>query len=361
MDTVAGAANRRPQAGSAFSVGMEAELRFIRQFAIKLKAGLSVAKCLAALASETKHRRLRAACVAMSAQVAAGSRLSQALASQPLFDAGVVRLVELGEQTSNLKGALANAADYLERVGRLRLAMHHGVVKPLNVLTLVLLAVFIAAVSLSFLVREIFPVATSPHLGSLTSADRIAIRIAEVVRLAWPYVGVLGLLNFLALKLIPRQPKARAILEQVALRVPLVAGPTRATALACFTLTVAILMRAGALLGEAMVVAAQTATQAYMRDTILASVRKIEAGKPYLETMVEDGFLRRRDMNVVQTAERRGELAPFMMGFAGDCEREASEKIRSLTAVAHTMVVLLLGLAIAGVVLGLYVPVFVSH
>ena len=361
MDTVAGVSNRRTQAGSAFSVGMEAELRFIRQFAIKLKAGLSAEKCLAALASETKHRRLRAACVAMSTQVAAGSLLSQALASQPLFDAGVIRLVELGEQTANLKGALANAADYLERVGRLRRAMHHGVVQPLNVLTLVLLAIFIAVVSLSFLVREVLPVATAPHLGSLTSADRIAIRISEIVRMAWPYVGVLGFLNFLALKLLPRQSRARAILEQVGLRMPLVAGAMRATALSCFTLTVAILMRAGGLLGEAMAVAAQTATQAFMRDGIVATVRKIEAGKPYLEAMVEGGFLRRRDMNAVQTAERRGELATFMLGFARDCEREASEKIRALTAVAHTTVVLVLGLAIAGVVLGLYVPVFVSH
>jgi type II secretory pathway component PulF len=283
------------------------------------------------------------------------------LAGQQIFDAAVVRLVEFGEQAGNLKGALANAADYLERVGRVRRAMHNAVAKPLNVLSLVLLAIFIAAVALSFLVKDVLPEASASHHAALTLADRIAIKVAEVIRVAWPYVGVLGLLNFLALHLLPRHARARAILDQVALRLPLVAAATRATAQACFIRTVGILMRTGALLGEAMGIAAQTASHPFMRDAVALTVQKIEAGKPYIEAMVEVGLLRRREINAVQSAERRGELGTIILALADDCEREALEKVGTLTTVAHTTVVLLLGVAIAGVVLSLYVPVFVSR
>ena len=110
-----------------------------------------------------------------------------------------------------------------------------------------------------------------------------------------------------------------------------------------------------------MSIAAETAPQPFMRDALALTVRKIEAGKPYLEAMVEGGFLRRRDVNAVQSAERRGELATFMLTFADECEWEASDAVRTLTTVAHTVVVVLLGLAIAAVVLTLYVPVFVSR
>ena len=293
------------------------------------------------------------------AQVAQGNTLSRALAGEPVFDAAVVRIVEMGEQTGQVKGALANAADYLERVGRLRRSMHNAVTKPLNVLTLVLLAIFIAAVALSFLVREVLPDAMILHHASLSATDRLALKISKAVRVAWPYVGMLGFVNFLLLKLLPRQPRARAIIEQVALGLPLVASATRATARACFFRTVAILMRSGALLNDGVTMAGQSATYAFMRNAVAQSVRKIGAGKPYLEVLVEDGFLHRRDVNAVQSAERRGDLGVFMLALADDCEREAVERVRTLTTVAHTTVVLLLGVTIAAVVLGLYVPVFI--
>lgn len=361
MDTAAVGAGKRAQSEGTFSEGMEAELRLLRQFAVKLKAGLSVEKCLAALVGETRNRRLRKACQAMQALVARGVPLSLAMRDQPIFDAAIVRMVELGEQAENLKEALTNASNYLERTGRLRRAMHHAVAKPLNVLTLVLLAIFIAAVSLSFLVKETLPEASTLHHTTLGLADRIAVQVARVVRKVWPYVGLLGFLNFLALQLLPRRPGARAVLGQVALKMPLAAAAMRATAQACFVRTAGVLMRTGALLGEAMSIAAETAPQSFMRNALALTVRKIEAGKPYVEAMVEGGFLRRRDINVVQSAERRGELATFMLTFADECEREASDRVRSLTTVAHTVVVVLLGLAIAAVVLSLYVPVFVSR
>jgi type II secretory pathway component PulF len=50
-----------------------------------------------------------------------------------------------------------------------------------------------------------------------------------------------------------------------------------------------------------------------------------------------------------------------MLSLADDCEREATDKVGTLTTVAHTAVVAVIGLAIAAVVLSLYVPVFVSH
>lgn len=360
MDTVV-AANKPAQSVVSFSVGMEAELRFVRRFSVKAKAGLPAEKCLAALAGETKNRRLRAACKAVQGQVAQGCSLARALAEQPAFDVAVVRLVEFGEQERNLKGALAHAADYLERVGRLRRAMHSAVAKPLNVLSLVLLAVFIAAVALSFLVKEVLPeVGASQHVA-LTLADRIAIQVAGVLRVAWPVLGMLGFLSFLALQLLPRHARVRTILDQVALRLPLVAAAMRATAQACFMRTVGILMRSGAQLGEAMAIAAQTTTYPFMAKSVALTVQKIEAGKPYIEAMVEDGLLRRRDINAVQSAERRGELGTFLLALADDCERQAAERVGTLTTVAHTAVVVLLGLAIAAVVLSLYVPVFVSR
>lgn len=348
--------------GGALGAQQEALLRFVRQLSVKLKAGLSPDKCLAALATETRHRGLRDACVAMHGAVAKGSPLAAAMREHGrFFDACVVGLVEWGERARKLRVALASVADYLEHKGRLEVALHGAVVRPLDALSFVLLAIFIATVVLSFLAHEVLPVAASGQTVAATTADRIAVAVAEFVREAWPFVGAFGLLCFLALRLLPRHPGTATALYASALRLPWLGPALRANAVAIFCLTVGIRMRAGNTLGQAMDIAARTAGNPRVRQRIATTMRKIDRGRPYIDVLVEDGFLRLGDVTAVQAAERRGELGALMLTLAEDREREALADARSLKTLVDTLVVLLIGVAILGVVLTLYVPVFVAH
>ena len=147
LATSNGEENGRTAHRSASSAEAEAALRFVRQFAVKLKAGLSTDKCLAALTNETRHRRLRRACQDMHAATAKGMPLAQAMRGhRRLFDDCVTGLVERGEQTRKLHVALASVADYLEHRLRLERALRGAVARPLDALSFVLLATFIAAV-----------------------------------------------------------------------------------------------------------------------------------------------------------------------------------------------------------------------
>jgi type IV pilus assembly protein PilC len=352
-----------PSSQTAIQVNVHEVLRFARQFSVKLKAGLSPEKCLEVLSHEMRDRGMRAVCHAMRAQVSRGSPLALAMREHPgAFDEGVIRLVSAGEQGGNLRGALAAAADYLERIRTARAGLHSAVAQPLNVLALVLLAVFIATVVLSFLAADVLPSSLAHHhLVGQSVLDRITIQVSEVIRWVWPFVGVFGACCFVALHTLPRIAASRTALERLAEHLPLIRNAWHATGLACFARTVTVQMRAGALLGEAMGVAAQTAPSVTFREAIAGTVDRIEAGRPYLEALVEEGFLRRRDINAAQAAERRGDLAGFMQTVAEDYERQASEAVGKLKTFSHTAVVAALGVTIVGVVLTLYVPVFFAH
>jgi len=142
---------------------------------------------------------------------------------------------------------------------------------------------------------------------------------------------------------------------------PWLGAALRSHAQAVFFLTVGVCMRAGSPLGQAMDIAAGTARNLTVRRHILATMRKIDKGRPYMDALVEDGFLRLGDVTAVQAADRRGELGPLMLTLAEDREREALANAKTLKAIVDTVVVLLLGLAVLGVMLTLYVPVFVTH
>jgi type II secretory pathway component PulF len=335
-------------------------LRFVRQLQVKVAAGLSVDKALVALASETKSKRLRRACKEMQAELAGGRSLAAAMAGQKgVFDACVLRLVEEGEQARNLKRALAAASEHVQRTAELRRSLRNAVAKPLDALFLVLLAVFIAAVALSFLVKDVLPPMAGPHRAALSGADAVAIRAARLLRTLWPVLGLCGAMAFAAVHVLPRIRGARAGLEGSALRLPLLGAAHRQISLACFSWTIGILMRAGIRLDEAMQVAAATAQHEVMRTSITNTMRTIEAGKPYLDAMAEAGFLRRRDISSISAAERRGELPAAILTLAADYQREASDRVARLRAVVQTGVVLVLGLAIVSVMLTLYLPVVI--
>jgi type II secretory pathway component PulF len=335
-------------------------LRLMRQLQVKLAAGLSVEKALSALASETKNRRLRLACRDMREEVLRGRPLAGAMAGQDgIFDACVLRLVEDGEATRNLRRALTASVEYIERTAGLRRSMRDAVAKPLDALLLVLSAVFVAAVVLSFLVKDALPAAAGAHQAALGTVDRVAVRAAELVRALWPAVAVCGAAAFSGARLMPRFRGTRALLDAIGANLPLLGGAYRETTMACFCWTIGILMRAGARLDEAMKVAAVTANQEAMRAAIASTVQAIEGGRPYLEAMAESGLLRRRDVAAISTAERGGDLAMTILTLAGEREREAKDRVSRLRTLAQTCVVLVLGLTIVSVVLTLYVPVFV--
>jgi type II secretory pathway component PulF len=236
------------------------------------------------------------------------------------------------------------------------------VAQPLNVLALVLLAVFIATVVLSFLATDTLPASlTNHHAVGQSLLDRVTIRVSEIIRWVWPFVGVFGACCFVALHTLPRIAGSRRALERLAEHLPLLRDAWHLTGLACFARTVTVQMRAGAMLGEAMGIAAQTAPSLPFREAIGHTVGRIEAGRPYLEALIEDGFLHRRDINAAQAAERRGELAGFMQTIAEDYERQASEAVAKLKTFSHTAVVVALGVSIVAVMWTLYVPVFIAH
>jgi type IV pilus assembly protein PilC len=339
-----------------------AVLRFLRQLAIKLKAGLSLDKCLAALCTETRHAGVRQACVAIRAKTAGGTALADAMREHgQLFDVCVTGLVERGEKTRKLLGMLGSACDYLETRRRLEDGLRSAIFRPLNALSLVLLATFIATVALSFLAREFLPVSTLTQPASHSSAEQLAALVARKVQIAWPYVGVFGFVCFLALQFLPRLAPTRRVLDAIGVRLPLVGAAVRSTGVALFVRTLAIRTQVGATLAQAMTIAALTAQNQPMRERITTLIHRIEKGRPYIDALVEDGTLRLGDVTAVQAADRRGDLATVLLTLARDREQEATADVKALKAVTHTVVVVLLGVAIMGVVLTLYVPVFINH
>jgi type IV pilus assembly protein PilC len=341
-------------------VRAEDVLRFVRALSVKLKAGLSIEKCLAALANETKNGQLRVVCTELHKEVTGGCPLSLTMREYSgVFDDATVRMVENGEQTGNLRGALANVADYLEHNSGMYRAVRVAVLRPLEVLSLILLVIFIATVALSFLVKEFLPAASEGHHATVSATDQIALLVSENVRNFWPLVGAFGAIIFLILNLLPRFRMTRVALDALAMKVPLVKNAIHTTELACYVRTVGILMRAGAMLSDAMQIAARSIRNQSMRAAVGRTLEKIEKGKPYIEALVDDGLMRRRDVIAVQTAERRGELPAFVMTQAEEREREAIDRVMRLKTLTHTLVMMVLGLCIVAVVVTLYVPVFV--
>jgi general secretion pathway protein F len=339
-----------------------ARLRFLRQFSVKLKAGLSVDKCLAALSGEIRNRRVQLAVRDMHKVVVQGLPFSRAMRKHAgLFDECVVGLVEHGEQARKLRPVLASVIDYLDRRGGIEEALRRAVARPLNALALVLLATFVATVVMSFLVKAGVAGPATGANAAVSTLDIVASKVAHAVHLAWPFIGAFGLLCFVLLKLVPRLAATRAWLDTVALRLPLVAPAVHSAGLAIFFRTIGLRMQAGTPMPVAMRVAATTAPNRSMAERIAATIQRIEDNRPYIDALVADGFLRLGDVTAVQAAERRGDLGAVMLTLAGDRDREAAIDVKKLTALVDTVVVGTLGLVILAVMLTLYVPVFVAH
>jgi type II secretory pathway component PulF len=122
----------------------EAEvITFLRQLAVSLENGVSLADGLALLARETHNLTLRALALRLERSVREGDSLSHGLSAYPrIFSPVHVRLLEAGEAGGRMPQVLRQLADYAERAGTAAQRIRTALVYPqvVGIFTLILMA-----------------------------------------------------------------------------------------------------------------------------------------------------------------------------------------------------------------------------
>lgn len=329
-------------AGSAKGLG-----HAVQELAVLLDAGLPLDRSLAILAGQREHRALRPALEAVLEQVRGGAPLAEAMRAHPaVFPAVAIALVEAGEASGALNGALARLAEMLLRAEQLREQLRSALIYPV-------LLLFAAGGSVLLLLTVVVPQFEAFFEGSrvpLPTATVVVLGASRLVREdgALLLLGLLGLL--LALRAALGRPEARRGLHAALLRAPL-AGPLLARIeTARFARTLGTLVEAGVPLAGALPIARRTFANLAMAEAIDAATQSLKEGEGLAGPLEATGLLPPIAVTFLRTGEETGRLGEMLTRLADALDRDIQKTTARFLALLVPVITILLGILVATVV-----------
>jgi type IV pilus assembly protein PilC len=328
---------------------------FSRQFATMINSGLSLLRSLYILSEQTENEALRAIIVDVRQDVEKGASLSQAMSKHPkAFSQLYVSMVKSGEIGGVLDQVLLRLSDTIEKQVELRGKIKSALTYPVAVLGLVLM---IVAAMLLFIV-PIFKSLYDDLGGTLPLPTRVLLVVSGILTKFLPLV-VLAIAGMaFAFRRWLKTETGRAAWDAFKLKVPVFGGLVQKTALTRFAGTLSALLRSGVPILEALEIVSDTVSNTVMATAIRDVQTAVKGGESISKPLTQHKVFPPMVVQMMAVGEETGALDEMLEKIGKFYEQEVEATVDALTSLLEPALIVVLGGAVGGMVVSLYMPMF---
>ncbi|MDP9387823.1 MAG: type II secretion system F family protein, partial [Actinomycetota bacterium] len=328
---------------------------FSRQFAVMINSGLSLLRALYILQEQTENKVLAGVLTEVRQDVEKGSSLSQALARHPkTFNKLYVAMVRAGETGGVLDSVLVQLADTIEKQVELRQKIKSAMTYPVAVLCLVLL---IVTAMLLFIVPT-FKGLYADLGGTLPLPTRVLLAISAILK-KWFLLVIAAEMGFVwAFKRWITTEKGRAAWDAFKLKVPVFGKLVHKTALVRFSRTLASLMRAGVPILESLDITSDTVGNVVMRRAVTDTQAAVKTGESMATPLSKHAIFPPMVVQMIAVGEETGAVDEMLDKIGEFYEQEVEATVDALTSLLEPLLIVVMGGAVGGMVVALYMPMF---
>ena len=335
------------------SIDMEISLY---QLDTLLRSGLTLLNALRLVAEQAERGRLRRVWEDVVVTIESGRTFADALAQHPCFNRLVVQLVSVGEQTGHLGPVLERAAVALEKRRTLRAGLLTTLMYPAIVLLIAIgLAVYMVVgvlpklqVFLRVLGKKLPPMAQ--HLLDIN--DWVQINGVPTVIIAATLLIALVLLFF--------WPPGRAMIDALALRIPLFGKAFRTAGTALFATNFAALLSSGVTIIEALRVSERLLGNRRLADIVTTARGQVMQGEPLARHLDQNYGFMSMLARMVAVGESSGTLDSVLDEVARFHEQQLERIIKRLSALIEPAVILFVGGVVGYVYISFFMALFAA-
>jgi len=330
---------------------------FTRQFATMIDAGLPLVQCLDILSSELENRSFQSVLRSVKEQVEAGSTFADALGKHPkVFDALYVNMIAAGEVGGILDTILTRLATTIEKSMRLKKQIKSAMVYPGVVLSI---AVVVVSVLLIFVI-PIFSQMFTDMGGTLPKFTQMIMDLSTWLTksFGWAYIlGVAGTL-FGVFRVMKVNPKGELLLHKFYLLLPVVGDLIKKTAVASFTRTLGTMVASGVPLLDGLDITARVAGNRVVEGEIKRVRQAISEGKTMVEPLRGSKVFPPMVVQMIGVGEQTGAMDAMLQKIADFYEEEVDDSVATLTSLMEPLLMVFLGVAVGGIAIAMYLPIF---
>ena len=330
-------------------------LVFNQELATLLKAGMPLVQSLDILRRRVSNPLFKTVLDDVHDRVRAGNSLSEAFEAHGALFPGVYTASLLaGEKSGNLEQVIRRYVSYVKVVEGVRRKTISALIYPTVLLGLSLIVVGI-------LVLRVVPQFSGYYEqfgAELPLSTRIIVAASNV---ATTYLGVVVVLLAAAavsIWLWLKRPGQRQRFDRWILRLPSLGPIARKFATAQASRTLATLLGGGIPLVNAIDVAARSIKNQYIAGELHSASQQVREGRALSAAMTDSGAFPDVALKMVEVGEQTGALQEMLNSLSDFYDEEIETSLDRFVTLVEPILLIIMGMVIAGLLLALYMPLF---
>ena len=328
---------------------------FTRQFSVMIDAGLPLVQCLEILGGQQENKNFKRALIQIRQDVESGSNLADSMRKHPkVFNDLYTNMVAAGEAGGILDTILQRLAQYIEKSVKLNSQVKSAMIYPVAVIS-------IAVIVVAVILWKVIPVFAALFKGlgaELPLPTVVVIHLSNFIADFWWLIGIVLFGGSYAIRRYHETYKGKRVLDGLLLKAPIVGLLMRKIAVARFCRTLSTLTSSGVPILDGLQITARTSGNAVIEDAIMATRKSVEEGKTISEPLGDTDVFPTMVVQMIAVGEQTGALDTMLSKIADFYEDEVDTAVAGLMKLLEPVLIAFLGVAIGGIVIAMYMPMF---
>jgi type IV pilus assembly protein PilC len=330
-------------------------LVFNQELATLLKAGMPLVQSLDLLKRRVTSPAFRQVLDDVHEKVRSGTALSDAFAAHgSLFPSVYTASLLAGERSGNLDAVLRRFVEYTKIIATVKRKTVSALVYPAILVSL-------AIVLVSIIVLKVVPAFAdfySTFGAQLPLSTRVILAISDFVRSQFVLIlATVGIAIAATLSWV-RQPGQQARFDHILLRLPMLGQVARKFATSQMARTLATLLGGGLPLVNALDIAARSVGNRYMAAQLDIVSLRVREGQSFAAALEARHVFPEVAVKMAEVGESTGALQEMLNTVADFYDEEIATTMERFITLVEPVLLVFMGLVIAGLLLALYMPLF---
>jgi type IV pilus assembly protein PilC len=328
---------------------------YTRQFSTMVDAGLPIAQCLQILSEQSESKVLRDVTARIANDVQGGATLAESYGKYPkTFDNLFVNMLAVGESGGVLDVCLQRLSTYIEKAAKLKGQVKSAMVYPITIISVACLVIIFMMVFVLPTFANMFK-----NMGAdLPLPTKIVIWMSDMTRkyIILVLAAVGG--GIYAIKRWYNTDQGSMAIDTFLLKVPVIGMLIRKIAVARFTRTLGTLISSGVPILEGLLITARAAGNRVVEKSVMQARQHVTAGGTLAEPLKATPVFPAMVVHMISVGENTGALDAMLNKIADFYDDEVDAAVAALTSLLEPMMIVFLGVAVGGIVIAMYLPIF---
>ena len=328
---------------------------FNQKLATLLKAGMPVVQSLDILCRRVENPVFRSGIEDVHERVRAGSSLSEAFEAQgDLVPVVYTASLLAGEKSGGLEEVIRRYVSYVKVIDAVRRKTISALIYPMILLALSLIVVGI-------IVFRVVPQFADFYQGlgaDLPLITRGIVATSTALTGYLPFILPLAAGAGVVFWLWVKQPGLRGQVDRLILGVPGLGPVARKFATSQLARTLATLLGGGIPLVNALDMSARAIGNRYLAQHLISVGQRVREGEALSTSMAARGVFPGVAIKMVEVGESTGALREMLNSVADFYDEEIETTLGRFVTVIEPLLLIIMGIVIAGLLLALYMPLF---